>query len=286
MRGKITTLFLAFAVLWTWTSCDRGRTQSALEPADTLSLEDTLDIDTIGFFPEEDEGLSLDNHESEVFGDFIFAFTHNGRFQAERIRFPLPVTDFDGTERVIRSGRQFRDEFQLPGNDYYTLILGDRSQMDIFQNDSSLTDVALQSLDLPNQTMVSYNFTRTDGRWYLTSRTHTPLSPKLTDFLQFYDQFTTDTLFQQESIAEQLIFTMEDPDEEEGEDIQGTIDRGQWPVFRPEMPSGRFVNIDFGQPIPNPHRIHLLQCGISNGMLDIFTFHQHDGHWQLISFEN
>ena len=112
------------------------------------------------------------------------------------------------------------------------------------------------------------------------------MAPKVSDFLQFYDQFTTDSVFQQESLAEQLAFSMEDPDEEEGDDIEGTIDRGQWPVFRPEMPSGQFVNIDFGQSIPNPHRIYLLQCGISNGMLDIFTFHQDNGRWRLTSFEN
>ena len=152
MSGNITKFFVLCAVLSACFSCDRGRTPSVGETTDTLTLKDTLETDTAFYFEEEDEGLSLDNHATELFGDFIFAFTHNGRFQAERIRFPLPVTDFDGSERTIRSGRQFRSEFQLPQKDYYTLILGERNQMEIFQNDSALSEIAFQNIDLPNQT--------------------------------------------------------------------------------------------------------------------------------------
>ena len=286
MSGKITKFFAFCAVLLAWASCDRGRTPSNIEATDTLTLEDTLETDSAYYFEEEDDGLSLENHATEVFSDFIFAFTHNGRFQAERIRFPLRVKESDGVEYTIRSGRQFREEFQLPDNEYYTLILGDKDQMDTFQNDSTLTEVKFQCIDLANHNMVSYDFSRTDGRWYLDSRTHAPIEPKFSDFLRFYDHFTTDSVFQQESIADQLVMLMEDPDTEEGENIEGTIDSGQWPVFRPDMPCGRFVNIDFGQTFPNPNRIYLFQCGVSNGLLNIFTFQHDNERWRLTAYEN
>jgi len=137
--------------------------------------------------------------------------------------------------------------------------------------------------------MVDYAFQRTNGQWFLLSRNHTHLEPHVSDFLKFYSHFTADSLFQMESLAENLSITIpsdEEMDDEEAGNLNGTISRDQWPVFRPEMPSGEFVNISFGQSYPNPHRLHLLQCGISNGMLDVFTFQKEDEHWKLVSYEN
>lgn len=58
-------------------------------------------------------------------------------------------------------------------------------------------------------------------------------------------------------------------------------------MFRPEMPGLAFVNMDFGQSVSTTdHRLHLLQCGISNGMLDVFTFQRESDRWQLVSYEN
>lgn len=281
--GKICLVLAAIAAS---ISCNRGRTESASGiNSDTLAIDDTTACDSILTDEQEDEGLSFENRSTEVFGDFIFAFTHNTRFQAERIRFPLPVTDIDGTERTIKSGRQFRSEFRLPHNDYYTLLLGDQRQLDIVQSDTALVNVSLQIIRLHQLTMDCYNFQRSEGRWYLMNRTESHVLPHLVDFFHFYDQFSTDTIFQQESLAPQLKYTMDDPEDDEA-DIEGTIDSGQWPAFRPEMPHGEFVNIDFGQSYPNPRRIYLFQCGISNGMLDIFTFQRDNERWRLTSFEN
>lgn len=285
MKSKSVSLLPLLVAIVTWISCGRGRTLPTLGGADSLAMEDTLENDSVLFFEEEDEGLSLDEHETEVFGDFIFAFTHNSRFQAERIRFPLPVTEADGEESVIRSGRQFREEFQLPGNDYYILLLGDMQQMEGFQNDSSLTEVDFQCISLPELSMTSYNFRRTDGHWFLHRRIQAHVNANIVDFLHFYEHFVTDSLFQQEHLARELSISMEDPDGEIG-GIEGIIEASQWPMFRPEMPQGRFVHIDFGQTFPHPDRLYMLQCGISNGMLNIFTFRRKDGQWKLTAYEN
>ena len=272
-------------ILMVMVACGQGRTERGLSEVDSLPDADTLVEDTSFFFDDEDDGLTLGDREVEAFSDFIHAFTHNGRFQAERIRFPLLVKDIDGSETRITSGKRFRSEFLIPNNDYYTLILGDMNQMDIFQNDSSLTDVAFQFLSLADLKVDSYNFKRTDGRWFLENRSKSHVDAQLIDFMHFYHQFTTDSLFQQESLSRNLTFAMEDLEDGE-EAISGTIDPDQWPAFRPEMPSGEFVNIDFGQDYPNPSRIHLLKCGISNGLLDIFTFQRDGDQWKLVSYEN
>lgn len=285
MRGKFYGLLLLSAIVLAWVACSHERTNSDTDSTDTLEVADSLESDSAFFFQDEDEGLIMKEQLSEVFSDFIFAFTHNNRFQAERIRFPLPVTEMDGTTRTIRSGKQFRSEFILPGNDYYTLLLGDLDQINVLQNDSALQQISLQSIDLTTQAMTVYAFERNEGRWYLSNRTHSGFTPHVGDFLSFYERFATDSLFQQESVARHLKFAMDDTGEEE-EEMEGTIDRDQWPVFRPEMPGMTFVNIDFGQSYPNPHFIYMLQCGISNGMLDIFTFHRDGNRWQLVSYEN
>ena len=272
-------------MLMVMVACGQGHTERDFSDADSLPEADTLVEDTSFFFEDEDDGLSLGNREVEAFSDFIHACTHNGRFQAERIRFPLLVRDIDGSETRITSGKRFRSEFLLPNNDYYTLILGDMNQMDDFQNDSSLTDVAFQFLSLADLRVDSYNFKRSDGRWFLENRSKSHVDAQLIDFMHFYHQFTTDSVFQQESLSQNLSLAIEDSEESEDE-ISGTIDPDQWPAFRPEMPSGEFVNIDFGQSYPNPSRIHLLKCGISNGMLDIFTFQRDGEQWKLISYEN
>lgn len=285
MMEKAGFPLLIFVVALLATSCGRGRSMSETSDADTLEWQsqDTVAQDSGNVF--SDEPMELPSRGPEAFSDFIFPFMRNGRFQAERISFPLPVRMSDGTERVIRSGRQFRSEFHWPGNEYYTLLLGDLSQAEVMQNDSAVSDIKVQYLKLEQMEMENYHFTRDEGRWFLIEKSFQPVDERLSDFLAFYERFVTDSLFQQQSVADQMAIAMEDPDDGQ-DDIQGTIDRDQWPAFRPEMPSREFVNIDFGQSFPNPRCIYLLQCGLSNGMLDVFKFIHDDGGWKLTSYEN
>jgi len=253
---------------------------------DSISyVADSLENDSTLFFEKDDEGLSLEKHPTEVFGDFFFAFTHDTRFQASRVKFPLLVTEIDGSEHTISSGKQFRSEFRMPEHDYYTLLIGDKNQMSFLQGDTLVEKIGLKFIHLHKLTMQRYNFQRKEGRWFLMNRVDSHIEAHLLDFYRFYDEFTSDSVFQQESLAPQLIYVMDSPDEEES-DIEGIIDSSQWPVFRPEMPSGEFLSIDFGQTYPNPNRLYFLQCGFSNGMLNIFTFRNDEGKWRLTEYES
>ena len=160
-----------------------------------------------------------------------------------------------------------------------------KSQMDVLEGDTTVGSVALQCIRLREQTMTAYRFDRSGGKWYLSGRTDTLLDPRTSDFLHFYARFTADSVFQQESVAEDLRISMDDPVDDE-EDIDGTIERGQWPVFRPDMPEGDFVHIDFGQTYPDPGRLLFLQCGLSNGFINIFSFRKEGDGWRLTAYEN
>lgn len=287
MIGKISRFLVLCIITAAVISCGRGNTGADNQTADSLEFADSLDNDSTLFFEEEDnDGLSMEEVPTEVFGDFIFAFTHDKRFQAQRVRFPLPITELNGTERTLNSGKQFRSEFLLPGNDYYTILLGDRSQMKMLESDTILDCITMQVIELEQQNMKCYKFTRNDGRWYLTSSNHTGMPQQLSDFMKFYGQFVADSVFQLENVAEQLRVKIGDEEEEEEDEIVGTIERGQWPAFRPEMPENRFVNIDFGQDYPNPTHILMLQCGISNSMMNTFDFRRDNSGWKLMSYEN
>ena len=283
-RGRIYKGLFVWILVTTGIGCQRETVvrKDVTEELTTVETDTIAEEDTV--FVDDDEGLTL-NEQMEVFGDFFFAFTHNSRFQAERIRFPLPVRELDGTEHTISSGRQFRSEFQLPDNDYFTLLLGDKEQADVFQNDTTLTDIAMQCIRLREGTMTAYHFGHTDGRWYLNSREHTAFAPESCDFFRFYGRFVADSLFQQESLSRHITLAIEDPDNEM-EVIEGTIERDQWPMFRPDLPDSTFIHFDFGQTFPHPDRRYLLQCGFSNGMLNSFAFRREGERWMLTAFEN
>lgn len=279
-------IIVACSIATMCVGCGRGVSLKDIDgAADVTTVSDTLSEDSALLEETADEGLRLEGRAMEVFGDFAFAFTHDKRFQANRISFPLEVVNLDGSVRRIKSGKDFRNEFRLPGNDYYVLLLGNRAQMDIFQNDSSLTHVSMQCVDLAEETTTDYMFLRDEGRWQLVKRQHSRLHDASENFLRFYHRFVSDSVYQQSCLASQLSLSMENPDDEES-DMQGTIDSSQWPVFRPEMPGNRFVHIDFGQQLSDTGQMLLVQCGISNGMMDILTFRRAGERWELVSIEN
>lgn len=287
MKRKISRFLVLCIMMSVLVACNHRRTNQTEDAADTIEIADSLNNDSAFFFDDEDDGLTMHEEEIEVFGDFIYAFTHNTRFQAERVKFPLPITELDGTERTITSGKQFRSEFILPNNDYYVVMLGERSQIDLLESDTILETITMQVMNLEELNMKCYQFTRSDKRWYLTLSNHSPIPSPLDGFMRFYGEFTTDSVFQQESVAERILVTIADEDEsEEEEEVEGTIERGQWPIFRPDMPGLNFVNIDFGQSYPHPDHLIMLQCGISNSMMNTFTFRREYDRWKLVSYEN
>ena len=282
-RGILALLPLAIVVIVV--SCKGGQVESEEYVADSLALEDSVMDDTLSDFEEKVDELRLPEGRIEAFSDFIFTFINNRRFQAERINFPLPMQEQNGEQRTITRGSDFRNDFQWPCHEEYTMLLTDPQQMEDYQNDLELAEAEVQIISLPTQSIRGYQFRREEGKWKLYSRRQYAPEGRLADFLQFYNRFSTDSLYQQENLAPQMKFATTDPDGDLGR-VEGILDASQWSAFRPELPHGTITNINFGQPLQHTDHMVLLQCGTSSGMMDTYTFHYDRGGWKLTSYEN
>ncbi|MCD8302864.1 MAG: DUF4348 domain-containing protein [Prevotellaceae bacterium] len=274
------------AILACFCSCTGGKVQDS----DTWEEEDTLwqgdytgQGDTLLLGEEE---LARPESENLAFFDFFFTFLRNKSFQAAHIKFPLPLVDLDSTVTTITSGAAFRSYFRWPADDdYYTLLLTDLRQMEELESSLQLDSVSAEVIDLDAMTMRTYDFLRRDSVWQLrSSRTLEPTG-RLGDFLTFYAQFSRDTLFQQERLAEHIRFSSADPDDETGL-IEGILLPSQWPAFRPALPGGVITNFSFGQPFDEAGSVILLQGGMASSMMQTLTFQQKHGRWLLTSFDD
>ncbi len=223
-------------------------------------------------------------NEVLAFDDFFFLFLRSKTFQLKHVRFPVQIEELDGTRRTITSGNAFTEYFYWPNEEEYTLLLTDVAEMEGFKSDLALDTVVAQVIDLEEMTMRCYDFAERDSVWWLHASRDLELQGRMADFLKFYAQFTTDTIFQGQRLAEQIHFTYADPDSEK-EVVEGILLPSQWEAFRPELPQGTLTNFDFGQPIEDSQRIVVLECETASSMMRTFTFEQWHGRWILTSFD-
>lgn len=255
-------------------------------PVEAVEKPDTAEfaIDTVEWQMEEEENQPLPRNVDELFDDFIFNFAHNKRLQLERIQFPLTVTEADGERRTI-TRKQWKHEYLFMQQDFYTVLFNDANQME-FEKSTDREEVQVEWIGLEEHTVKSCHFRRLSGLWMLVDeRMHTFDGYDIADFLRFYGRFATDSVFQRESLARPLHYVTADPDDD-FDTIEGTLDADQWFAFRPQMPAGTITNIRYGQAYSDPNRMLLLKSGISNGLVDIFTFRKIGGRWRLVSYEN
>ncbi len=270
-------------------SCKEGRTagEGGGQEADTLWSE------SLGQGEGEDDEVDEVIEEVErsaspllSFNDFFFLFLRNKRFQAAHVKFPLEVEELDASVHTITSGAAFRSYFLWPDEgEEYTLMLTDLSQMDALDESGALDSVVAQVIDLQAMTARDYCFHCADSLWQLLRIDNYEPRGRLGDFLRFYARFATDTLFQQDRLAEQISFSSPDPDDET-QVIEGILLPSQWEAFRPDLPQGLITNLLFGQRFDSTQRILLLQCGAATGMMQTTTFEQVHGRWLLTSFDD
>lgn len=281
MSKKIwASMLLPVAILAISCNGQKGEIQSP--EVDSLAI-DTAEVEELSEVEEEiqmaDEAHRLDGS----FDDFLFAFTHSHKLQSQRICFPLSLTTVDGEEQQLTSF-DGASEFAFLEGDFYTVMYGEGSQIEEEKaNQDSL--ITVERIDLGNQQVRSYEFARIDGHWRLTALADRDFaSTGLQDFLTFYAKFSTDSVFQNASLANPLKMAILDPDDDESY-IEGTIDADQWSSFCSEVPSGVISNIHYGQRYDN-HQLVLQKCGSGSGMQELFTFKKDASGWRLTSYEN
>lgn len=287
MSIKCKGIGLAVAVMVaTLFSCGGKGSESNQEEVDLLLL-DTIPVDTL---TKEEEELGLIEEKAPqldgVFNDFLFAYLHSHTLRKERTANPLPL---EHSERPTELLEDFNPEFEFSflSGEYFTTLYGNVSQM--YEEDEEELEedsiVNLQRINLNDGTIRNFRFLRQEGHWQLDAiREATFDDDELNDFLRFYARFCTDSIFQNQSIANPLHIVIQDSEDEE-ESIDGIIDVDQWQTFCPEVPSGIISNIRKGQSYGG-HRIVLRKSGLSNGLQEVFTFTKERGNWRLTRYEN
>ena len=274
---RISGLCLTGFVMAMCLSCGRGRTEAPA--AEETEEAFTVVPDSLG----EEEDVVEEARMDELFDDFMFTFIHNRRLQRERVVYPLPRTDGSDKAEMIHKLDCTR-EFAFMDGDFYTVLYGNSLQIEE-QKERSHDRVLVERILLDSLSMQVYDFERRDGKWVLAAiRSQDLHVGELSDFLTFYARFSADSLFQQQSIAQPLSYSMIDSD---GDDsyIEGTLDASQWVSFGAEMPRGEITNIRYGQTY-NPHHVVMQKCGLADGMQELFTFEKRGRTWRLVAYEN
>lgn len=232
-----------------------------------------------------DDTVAVPMAADRLFDDFFFNFSTNERLQRQRIHFPLPVFDAEGTRMQIERSEWNVDPFFMEDG-LYTLIFDNPAQMEAAR-DTSLTKAVVERINLDAGFVSQYDFEREDGCWMLTTIRHQLMKDNHNaSFLDFYQRFSTDSLFQVQSLNHRVTFTTVDPDDEL-ETISGTMEPGQWDTFRPSIvPSNTIYNIVYGEPLPEGRDKLFVIHGIADEEETQLTFSLRQNKWKLMSFSN
>ena len=214
------------------------------------------------------------------FDDFIFNFTANKRLQFERIVFPLRVTEADGKTRMTEKS-QWKMEHLFMRQGYYTLLFDDDAQMS-HMKDSAVNEAVVEKIMLKKNKVKNYFFHRVRGAWMMYEVRTTPVEENANaSFLTFYKRFTTDSVFQVQSINETVEFVGPDPDDDFNV-MEGVITPDTWEAFAPQLPEKVLYNIVYGKPEAKDNKKIFLMRGVSNGLEVELRFKKVGGRWMLM----
>ena len=215
-----------------------------------------------------------------IFDDFVFNFTANKRLQFERIVFPLRVTEADG-KTLMTEKSQWKMDHLFMRQGYYTLLFDDEDQMS-HMKDTAVNEAIVEKIMLRKNQVKNYYFRRVRGAWMMYEVRTIPMEEDANaSFLSFYKRFTTDSVFQVESINETVQFVGPDPDDDFNV-MEGVITPDTWEAFAPQLPGKVLYNIVYGKPETEGNKKIFLMRGVSNGLEVELRFKKVGGKWLLM----
>ena len=283
-KGALFFLCLSVWMLSMTIGCKDKKPEAV--PVDTASVADTVageDIitDTV---PEDamDSLISatpMPKAADELFDDFLFNFTANKKLQYERVKFPLKVMEGD-SESTIEKKDWVIEKFFMK-QEFYTLILDEESQLAL-SKDTTVDHVIIEKINLKEKSVEQHVFERENGLWMLTGiNRNTMYQNPNKSFLNFYEKFASDSLFQIESMNDPVSTILPDP-EDDFTMIEGDFHPEQWPEFCPmELPADFIYNVIYGQKYSQTNQKLFVIRGISNGLEVEMTFKNKNGNWKL-----
>ncbi len=257
--------------------------------ADTVAVADTTDTVMVDTIPEDamDSLISatpMPKTADELFDDFLFNFTANKKLQYERVKFPLPVWDGDSESEIQQ--KDWKMERFFSKQEFYTLIFDDESQLELVK-DTNLDSVVIEKINLREKSVEQHVFNRENGAWMLTQiRRNAMYQNPNKSFLNFYEKFASDSLFQIQSMNEPVETILPDPDDDFSM-IEGEFHPEQWPDFKPVvLPTDFIYNVIYGQKYTHSNQKLFVIRGIANGLETEMTFQRVDGKWKLMKLVN
>ena len=214
------------------------------------------------------------------FDDFVFNFTANKRLQFERIVFPLRVTEADGKMKMTEKS-QWKMEHLFMRQGYYTLLFDDDAQMS-HMKDTAVNEAVVEKIMLRKNQVKNYFFHRVRGAWMMYEVRTVPMEENVNaSFLSFYKRFTTDSVFQVQSINETVQFVGPDPDDDFNM-MEGVITPDTWEAFAPQLPEKVLYNIVYGKHETEGNKKIFLMRGVANGLEVELRFKKVGGKWLLM----
>lgn len=282
---RIAKVLLPLLVVVTLFSCSNGRNSESAMDADSTAVEQSVVSDTLSEVEEEIEEADESDRLDTSFDDFMFAFTHSDRLQSKRIIWPLAYTDAEGNTRNV-SSLNVNSEFRFLEGDFFTVMYGDRKQVEKQKLETDDSLVIVERIDLMEEKLRNYEFKLLSGKWKLTSMRDIEFHESdIYDFLTFYARFSSDTLYQQEHVDQPLRVMVLDPEMDDAY-IEGTINAEQWRSFCPDVPQGIISNIRYGVQKYRPKQMIMQKSGSSNGLQELFIFTKENDEWFLTAYEN
>ncbi len=241
---------------------------------DSVSVGDSL----LSLSADSVETEAMPAGADELFDDFFFNYASSKMQQKKRTAFPLPVVKEKNCKLIAKKDWKMEPFFMK--DDAYTLFFDSQEQMKLV-TDTSLMVVTVERFWLDQDMVEQFIFSREKGCWMLHEIRYQPLPQNANaQFLQFYERFVTDSIFQYQSLAQQIQFSGPDP-EDDFSTIDGVITPDFWEAFRPELPHQKLYNIVYGHQNPAAIQKILLLRGISNGLEVEITFQLKKGRWKL-----
>lgn len=277
MRRTVYFAFFAMLLMMTTgTGCtDKKVTSSDTAYADSV-VTDTMETDSLETIISEEP---MPKAADELFDDFFFNYAANRNLQRDRTDFPVSVNTYGKKSYIARN--KWRTEHFFMRQGYYTLIFNNTRQLDIVK-DTAVANVYVERISFDDKQVKRWTFRRVEGLWKMLGITLMSLSQhEDAHFLTFYDAFSTDSLTQINSLAERVVFSGPDPDDDFSR-MNGELMPEQWYAFVPWMPSGVIYNIHYGdRPYKQSSvRIFVIR-GIANGLETEMTFRKHEEGWLL-----
>lgn len=266
------------AIILLMFSCT-GKKAGQTDEVPTDSVADSTDVavtDTMELLITE---TPMPRAADAMFDDFIFNFVANKKLQKERTVFPLRMTEGDKT--VNTKEEQWKMERLFMRQGYYTLLFSDEEQMS-HMKDTAVSQAIVEKIQLKKNRVVNYRFFRVKGAWMMTSINVTPISENANaSFLNFYQKFVTDSVFQHESINETVQFVGPDPDDDFAQ-MEGVITPDTWEAFAPTLPVKVLYNIVYGKPKAANKEMIFLMKGVANGLEMELRFKKVGNKWLLM----